>query len=118
MTGPTGIIPTRGQVLALRATAPTKSLTKCSWDGNEGFEYWFPRPVSDESDENPLVILGGGREVQSPDFEYYQTDDASLNPRVGAALRKFLPTVFPGKFAHEQEPEQEWVRPRLVLGFI
>ncbi|KAJ7923506.1 FAD dependent oxidoreductase [Mycena leptocephala] len=73
---------------------------------NEGFEYWFPRPVS--GGEKPLVILGGGREVQSPDFEYHQIDDSLVNHSVGESLRKFLPAVFPGIFAEEGKPEQEW----------
>ncbi|KAJ7694587.1 FAD dependent oxidoreductase [Mycena rosella] len=111
MAGPAGIIPTRGQVMALRASVSSELLTKCSWDGNEGFEYWFPRPVS--GDEKPLVILGGGREVQ-PDFEYYQADDSSVTESVGVALRKFLPAVFPGKFAPGTEPEEEWTG---IMGF-
>ncbi|KAJ7198910.1 FAD dependent oxidoreductase [Mycena haematopus] len=94
MSGPAGIIPTRGQIVALRASVPADELHKCSWDGNEGFEYWFPRPSS--SDETPLVILGGGREVESPGFEYYQADDSFVNDAVGVSLRKFLPAVFPG----------------------
>ncbi|KAJ6582121.1 FAD dependent oxidoreductase [Mycena capillaripes] len=112
MSGSSGIIPTRGQVIALRASVPAKDLYKCSCDGNEGFEYWFPRPVSD--DEKPLVILGGGREVQLPDFEYYQTDDSTLNNSVGIAIRKFLPAVFPLKFETEGEPEEEWTG---IMGF-
>ncbi|KAJ6592219.1 FAD dependent oxidoreductase [Mycena vulgaris] len=106
MSGPAGIIPTRGQVIALRSGVSAELLTQRSWDGNEGFEYWFPRPVY--GDEKPLVILGGGREVQSPDFEYYQTDDSSVNELVGSSLRKFLPALFPGEFAPGKEPEQEW----------
>ncbi|KAF8217111.1 FAD dependent oxidoreductase-domain-containing protein [Mycena galopus ATCC 62051] len=107
LSGPTGIIPTRGQVIALRASAPAKELGgQCSWDGNEGFEYWFPRPSL--GDEKPLLILGGGREVESPGFEYYQTDDSTVNNAVGASLRKFLPAVFPGKFEQERQPEMEW----------
>ncbi|KAJ7617460.1 FAD dependent oxidoreductase [Mycena polygramma] len=105
MTGPFGIIPTRGQVLALRANVPAQELAKCSWDGNDGFEYWFPRPVVGV--EKPLVILGGAREV-APDFEFYQTDDSTVNDAVGLALRKFLPAVFPGKFAKDGQPEMEW----------
>ncbi|KAJ7736538.1 FAD dependent oxidoreductase [Mycena maculata] len=111
MYGPAGIIPTRGQVIASRAAISARELCKCSWDGNEGFEYWFPRPVT--GNERPLVILGGGREVQNPDFEFYQSDDSTVNQLVGVALRKFLPSVFPGKFAEEQ-PEEEWTG---IMGF-
>ncbi|KAJ7097221.1 FAD dependent oxidoreductase [Mycena belliarum] len=108
MSGAAGIVPTRGQVIALRASAP---LAKCSWDGNEGFEYWFPRPVS--GDEAPLVILGGGREVQ-PDFEFHEADDSSVSEAVGAVLRRFLPAAFPGKFEQGREPEEEWTG---IMGF-
>ncbi|KAJ7210403.1 FAD dependent oxidoreductase [Mycena pura] len=112
LAGPDGIIPTRGQVVATRASVPAEQLFKCSWDANEGFEYWFARPVA--GDEKPLVILGGGREVQRPDFEYYQTDDSVVNPLVGASLRRFLPSVFPGKFAEGVQPESEWTG---IMGF-
>ncbi|KAF7356167.1 FAD dependent oxidoreductase [Mycena venus] len=105
LAGPAGIIPTRGQVIVQRASVPANELYKCSWDGNSGYEYWFPRPAPD--DEKPLIILGGGREV-SPDFEYYQADDSSVNRAVGESLRKFLPAVFPEKFAKDGEPEMEW----------
>ncbi|TFK68906.1 FAD dependent oxidoreductase [Pluteus cervinus] len=106
-SGPTGIIPTRGQIIATRAAVSAKSLTKSSWDGNEGFEYWFPRPVQNP-DEKPLVILGGGRESSGPAFELYQTDDSRLHPEVGEALRGFLPGAFPGKYDEGTEPEMEW----------
>ncbi|KAJ7509644.1 FAD dependent oxidoreductase [Mycena galericulata] len=96
MSGPAGIVPTRGQVMATRANVFPQDLFKCSWDGNEGFEYWFPRPVSVE--EKPL----------RPDFEYYQSDDSEVNELVGVALRNFLPGVFPGKFAEGEQPEAEW----------
>ncbi|KAF9013800.1 FAD dependent oxidoreductase [Hymenopellis radicata] len=99
--GPEGIIPTRGQVIAVKALS-LGSVT--SWDGNEGFEYWFPRPGGDPG--NPLVILGGGREAAGPGFEYYVTDDASVNERAGEALRDFLPSVFEG--VQKTEPDMEW----------
>ncbi|RPD57280.1 FAD dependent oxidoreductase [Lentinus tigrinus ALCF2SS1-7] len=107
MHGPSGIIPTRGQIIALRSAAPLAEITKSSWDGNEGFEYWFPRPLAGEETE-PLVILGGGRESTRPKFELYTVDDASVNPVVGETLRKFLPAAFPGKYEPGREPEMEW----------
>ncbi|KAF8882285.1 hypothetical protein BD779DRAFT_1543814 [Infundibulicybe gibba] len=114
--GPGGIVPTRGQVIALRANARLEELGTSSWDGNEGFEYWFPRPLrgSDapdgRGDAHPLVILGGGREASGPGFEYYETDDSTLHPDVGRALKGFLHSAFPGKFADGRQPEMEWVR--------
>jgi glycine/D-amino acid oxidase-like deaminating enzyme len=105
LAGPNGIVPTRGQIIATRAATP--SLWKSAFSGNEGFEYWFPRPH--KSNEKPLVILGGGREVTKPKYELYETNDAELNPRVSDTLYKFLPAVFPGKFESEGKPEYEWV---------
>ncbi|KAG5643493.1 hypothetical protein DXG03_000734 [Asterophora parasitica] len=106
MSGPSGIIPTRGQVLALRAAAPQKEITTASWSGNQGFEYWFPRPTN--GSENPLIILGGGREASGPDFETYVVDDSVVRKEVGKSLRGFLPGVFPGKFEKGRKPEMEW----------
>lgn len=120
MTGPEGIIPTRGQIIGTRANVSASELTRSGWGGNDGFEYWFPRPVKlksegEENEEKPLVILGGGREVSKPKFELYETDDSVINTSVGHALRAFLPAVFPGKFDKKQEPEWQWVRPFPLL---
>lgn len=108
------VIPTRGQIVALRAAVGEEKLTKIAGTGNDGFEYWFPRPVKCDADgkplENPLVILGGGREASSRLFEFYEVDDGVLNPRVGKVLREFLPAVFPGYYEDGREPEMEWVR--------
>ncbi|KAJ6548117.1 FAD dependent oxidoreductase-domain-containing protein [Mycena vulgaris] len=103
--GPSGIIPVRGQVLATRANVSLATLSKISWAGNTG--YWFPRPVQ-HGDERPLVILGGTREEAGPPFEEGITDDGTVNPRVGAVLRAFLPALFPGMYEPGREPEREW----------
>lgn len=98
--------------MALRANASPSQLTTSSWRGNEGFEYWFPRPMngSDHAGQQktPLIILGGGREAK-PEFEYYITDDSVVQEKVGKVLRDFLPGVFPGKYEKGREPEMEWV---------
>ncbi|TFY67270.1 hypothetical protein EVJ58_g1719 [Rhodofomes roseus] len=107
MSGPAGVIPVRAQVMALRAAAPLDSISRHAWTGNEGFEYWFPRPL-EEGQEHPLVIIGGGREATLPKYELYVADDSAINPKAGAALRKFLPTLFPGKYEEGREPEMEW----------
>lgn len=89
-----------------------------SWSGNEGFEYWFPRPVqASHAGEKPLIILGGGREIQEGKnvFEIGEADDSVISPKVGAVLRKFLPAVFPGLYEEAKEPEREWVRIHLSL---
>lgn len=114
MHGPAGIIPTRGQIVALRADAPVSQLTKSSWSGNEGFEYWFPRPLkplTEAAHEHayPLVIFGGGREASGPKFEYYEEDDSVLNADVGRILRNFLHNTFPRLYQKGREPEMEWV---------
>lgn len=98
--------------MALRASVPLTQLTRSGWGGNEGFEYWFPRPVDSEADK-PLVILGGGREV-TLGFQIGQDDDSVLDDNVGKALRGFLPGVFPGKYEEGREPEMEWVSYCLV----
>ncbi|ETW78513.1 hypothetical protein HETIRDRAFT_459844 [Heterobasidion irregulare TC 32-1] len=109
LTGPHGIVPTRGQIIAIRANATAAELTTSGWTGNEGFEYWFPRPLkAEDKDRHPLVILGGGRENSKDRFEIDETDDSVVNEDVGKALRGFLPGVFPGKFAEGREPEMEW----------
>ncbi|RDB30722.1 Gamma-glutamylputrescine oxidoreductase [Hypsizygus marmoreus] len=114
LQGPVGIVPTRGQVLALRSASPLSEVTTASWGGNEGFEYWFPRPVESGKEENPLIILGGGREASGPNFEYYVTDDSVVQKTVGKVLRDFLPGVFPGKYEKGREPEMEWTG---IMGF-
>jgi hypothetical protein len=95
--------------MALRADASLVDLSRSGWGGNEGFEYWFPRPVANPATDKPLVILGGGREAVSPKFELYIEDDSVVNEDIGQALRNFLPSVFPGKFEKRREPEMEWV---------
>ncbi|KAJ7210576.1 FAD dependent oxidoreductase-domain-containing protein [Mycena haematopus] len=111
MAGPAGIVPVRDQVIAIRAAAPLEALSTTSWVGNEG--YWFPRPLVN-SELTPLVILGGVRTAAGAPFEVDTTDDSVLNPNVGAALRNFLPEMFPGLYAPGREPEAEWTG---IMGF-
>lgn len=107
LSGPNGIIPTRGQIIATRSSASSAELTDSAWVSNSAFEYWFPRPTQSPNDR-PLVILGGAREVPN-NFEFYETDDSVLVRNVGVGLRGFLPQIFPEKFKEGQEPEKEWV---------
>ncbi|KAK7451085.1 hypothetical protein VKT23_012761 [Stygiomarasmius scandens] len=113
MHGPQGIIPTRGQVVALRAACSLQDLTKTPWYANEGFEYWFPRPVK-QGEDFPLCILGGGRSAAGPRFEWFEVDDSTCNDAAGRALRNFLPDLFPGKYEKGREPEMEWTG---IMGF-
>ena len=124
LRGPAGIIPTRGQIIALLAAASAQEITRTGWGGNEGFEYWFPRPNHDASAherENQLVIVGGGREAKRDGkYEFYETDDSVVDAEVGEVLRRFLPSVFPGKFdsdTNEKSVEMEWVRANVFLPF-
>ncbi|EJD48063.1 FAD dependent oxidoreductase [Auricularia subglabra TFB-10046 SS5] len=110
LTGPSGIVPVRGQVIATRASGPLVS--KESYTGNDGFEYWFPRPTS-SANEAPLVVLGGGREV-GKNYEMYVTDDAHVDGTVGDVLRKFLPSVCPRSFERAKKPDMEWTG---IMGF-
>ena len=119
--GPQGIVPTRGQVMALRAITPD-ALGREGFIGNDGFEYWFPRQRrsasggapdgADSTEENQLVILGGGREAtRDGGYEFYETDDSVVSAEVSDVLRRFLPRVFPGRFDEdERRVEMEWVR--------
>ncbi|KIY66345.1 FAD dependent oxidoreductase [Cylindrobasidium torrendii FP15055 ss-10] len=95
MSGPNGIIPTRGQVMAVRS----RNTTMSSWT-NTGGEYWFPRPGDDH--ENPLVILGGGR-LQGGNSHLIRDD--VIDPVVSEYLQDFLPEVFE---TEKHEPEMEW----------
>ncbi|KAF5362597.1 hypothetical protein D9758_009584 [Tetrapyrgos nigripes] len=119
MHGPEGIVPTRGQVIASRAACSSENLTKSAWYTNEGFEYWFPRPLKSDIEgageaDFPLCILGGGRGAASPGFEWYEADDSTCNKLVGDALKGFLPGLFPGKYEEGKEPEMEWSG---IMGF-
>ena len=127
--GAYGIIPTRGQVGAIRASVGARELGwRNSWFGgaSKGQEYWFPRYQGLESANgsdvhgiatgtgkneterteentrarNPLIILGGGRHYAGGKMEHGETDDGVLNERVSKALQEFLPRWFPGKFSN------------------
>ena len=103
--------------MAVRAATP-HAFGRTAFLGNDGLEYWFPRPHSDtagsqasiEDEQNELVILGGAREAtKGRGFEFYEVDDSVVHPEVSASLRKFLPAVFPAFFQPDREPEIEWV---------
>ncbi|EJU06548.1 DAO-domain-containing protein [Dacryopinax primogenitus] len=108
MSGQDGVVPTRGQVIATRASVPRSQLWNTSGVGNEGFEYWFPRPEMNDKDGCPLIIIGGGRENTGPKYEFYTTDDSTVNPEASKVLRDFLPAVYPEQFDKGTAPEMEW----------
>ncbi|PPQ70338.1 hypothetical protein CVT24_012999 [Panaeolus cyanescens] len=116
--GAHGIVPTRGQVGAVRSSVGSADLGwHNSWGGSGGWEYWFPRfqdinsplngtdntPAVNGSSpgsrtRNPLIILGGGRQHSGGNLEAGNADDSELNLKVTMALRDYLPHLFPGKF--------------------
>ncbi|KAH9930477.1 FAD dependent oxidoreductase [Epithele typhae] len=100
MSGEVGIVPTRGQVVAVRS----RNTGMSSWTDTTG-EYWFPRPGGGET---PLIILGGGGHVSGV------VDDSVVEQNKHDFLVKFLPRVFD---APEYEPEMEWV-PALSDGIM
>ncbi|KAK7050022.1 hypothetical protein VNI00_005454 [Paramarasmius palmivorus] len=104
LNGEAGIIPTRGQVIAVRAKQSLSTSWWKSWGGLD--MYWFPRPVQDQ-EQPPLVILGGGRMSAEPPYEL-TTDDSTTSPLVGRVLRAFLPKIFGGAFGSDSEVEMEW----------
>ncbi|KAF9481466.1 DAO-domain-containing protein [Pholiota conissans] len=119
------IVPTRGQVGAVRASVNASELWLNAWDGGAGgWEYWFPRHQDTDTDagkKNPLIILGGGRQF-AKGLEVGVADDSEVNPDVSKALRGFLPWVFPAQFdavskteeAVEDPWKMEWTG---IMGF-
>ncbi|KAJ4464376.1 FAD dependent oxidoreductase [Lentinula aciculospora] len=115
-SGKNGIIPTRGQIVAVRADAAVSESWKASWGGLD--HYWFPRPMNgsdsglevekEQHVDHPLVLLGGGRHIGGPAFEQFETDDSVVNTALGEELRGFLPETFPSMFKKGQTPEMEW----------
>jgi glycine/D-amino acid oxidase-like deaminating enzyme len=106
-TGPHGIMPVRGQVVALlvpQHTSPSRGNQAVSWVAPR--EYWFARK-SEPENARTLVILGGAR--SEPPFEAYSSDDSELNTDVGRKLREFLPETFLDLKEEDLEVEWEWV---------
>lgn len=114
LQGGTGIVPTRGQALSIRAAVPARELTLSGFTADHQLEYWFVRPGS-APDERPLVILGGARDIEGSS-RGATTDDSVVDAVVGRRLREILPEVFPGKFEKGADPEMEWVRLAVPAG--
>ncbi|KAF8183638.1 FAD dependent oxidoreductase-domain-containing protein [Pholiota molesta] len=108
------IVPTRGQVGAVRASVNASELRWLNaWDGGGGgWEYWFPRFQDTAAGKNPLIILGGERQFSGGRLEAGVTDDSVVNPLVSKALRGFLPRIFPSQFdtldGDEEKVEDSW----------
>ncbi|KIJ32488.1 hypothetical protein M422DRAFT_184445 [Sphaerobolus stellatus SS14] len=113
--GKDSIVPVRGQVIATRAAISSQEIINTSSSANDGFEYWFSRPIKNVDEDKPLIILGGAREATAPGFELGVADDTTLNENASKTLRDFLPAVYPeGWFSKDQQPEMEWTG---VMGF-
>lgn len=132
LSGPAkGIIPTRGQCCAIRASVRARDWPAVGWGANEGYEYWyayclasrtcsellsrFSRPPKEE-EEKAVVILGGGREAAVPNHEYNIADDSAINPVISKVLNKFLPHLYPTDFGNKG-PEMEWVSVMVYLRY-
>jgi len=105
-----GIIPTRGQVAAVRTSVGASHFPwRHGWHGGGGWEYWFPRfqGLRDVENGKPLVILGGGREFSGGNLEIGESDDGAVNAKVTKVLKAFLPQYFPALFK-ESEMESNW----------
>ena len=63
-----------------------------AFSASQSFEYFFQRP------HGGSVVLGGGRAFAGPRFEFGITDDGSVSPVVGKALREYLGEQFPSWF--------------------
>lgn len=117
------IIPTRGQVGAVRASVDASQLGWLnSWNGGGGgWEYWFPR-YQESLSKHPLIIMGGARQRSGGNLEMGVIDDSQLNPLVSRALREFLPKFLPGKFDTPSDDgldgwEMEWVSEPFSFSF-
>ena len=107
------IVPCRGQVIAVRPQVP-EAFWRTAFSYNEGFEYLFQRPPSnDVKQQAPLIILGGGRSSVPAPYELGISDDSTLNVTASRYLRSFLPAVFPSLMETTQV-EYEWTG---VMGF-
>ena len=113
LVGQKEIVPTRGQVIGVRSNASSDAVSRAGWGA--GFEanarrYWFPRPVKHEDDtRNPLILIGGGKEVTGPTYERYISDDSVVREDVTKVLRDFLPEIFPSLYPVHADVEYEWV---------
>jgi glycine/D-amino acid oxidase-like deaminating enzyme len=109
------VIPTRGQLFAVRAKSSLDRLKHHSWQANWGNEYWFARPEDPvgvgEEYKPPLVLLGGGRDTAGPGLDQYTMDDSVINNRVSKTLKGFLPNLYSdtGLFEKDKEAEMQWV---------
>ncbi|VDB83239.1 unnamed protein product [Peniophora sp. CBMAI 1063] len=100
------IVPTRSQLIAFRANADRPIPHPAIAVNNES-DYWFPRPA--EPGEGQVIIAGGCRRYAGPPYASGTVDDGEVDGKVGTALRRLLPEVFPDAFDTEEvEAEMEW----------
>lgn len=89
---------------------------KTGFSANEGFEYFFQLPRSEDDIEGGgEIILGGARNwAKETDYEYGCTDDSNVNQTVGTALRSYLPRQFERWDGEKVEVGMEWTG---IMGF-
>jgi hypothetical protein len=109
-SGPSRIVPTRGQVLSYSPQPTSNPRWTTAFSGPHQREYFFQRP------EGGPVIIGGARAAAGAPYEFGVSDDSQVNERVEAELRGYLPQQFPRWFADgkEGQVEQSWTG---VMGY-
>ncbi|KAN0065202.1 hypothetical protein ACQY0O_001699 [Thecaphora frezii] len=127
LAGPTGVVPTRAQVVAFEPRhvadpGGEEMLWPMGISAGGGYEYGHQRPVlprivDDASGKlakvrRPLFIFGGGREV-AVGREWGIADDTTLNDTVSEFLHRWLPDRLPDDFERGMAT-QEWTG---IMGF-
>lgn len=109
-SGPSRIIPTRGQVLAYTPQPTSNPRWTTAFSAPHAREYFFQRP------NGGPVIIGGARAAAGAPYEFGVSDDSQVNDRVEEELRGYLPQQFPRWFANGKEGrvEQSWTG---VMGY-
>jgi glycine/D-amino acid oxidase-like deaminating enzyme len=89
------IVPMRGQITAQRPGSSNELVsplpTTYSFIYRDGYEYMIPRPLSNGSGDQHIIIGGGlGRLPNSGAAEYGTVDDSRLNPEISTNLHGSL----------------------------
>ncbi|PWN41335.1 DAO-domain-containing protein [Ceraceosorus guamensis] len=113
LAGPKGIVPTRGQAMAVEPKEPQ------TWSQGlatpDGFNYMQMRPgtaqvqaeASQGPAKNPPIIFGGGRD-SAPAYEWGVENDGELSNNVSKRQRQLLPSLLPSAFGGLPQPTHEW----------
>ncbi|ORY73644.1 FAD dependent oxidoreductase-domain-containing protein [Leucosporidium creatinivorum] len=109
-SGPSRIVPTRGQVLAYAPQPTSNPRWTTAFSAPHSREYFFQRP------NGGPIIIGGARAAAGAPYEFGVSDDSQVNDRVEEELREYLPKQFPRWFADGKEGhvDQSWTG---VMGY-